>query len=132
METKYVAAIAVPLAQGDSLCSPTLPYNPDATSCALTCVHPGSHTLPYAACLCCPSTQLVGQGTGCGKSLLPQHLTAGRRRKEGNGTHGDEANGRKFLPCEEGHSPAGSWLTGRKTRESKEVSEMLWVIPFQV
>lgn len=54
METKCVAALTVPPAQGDSLCPQTSPTT-QMPPRALTCDHCLSHIFPFTACLRSPS-----------------------------------------------------------------------------
>lgn len=54
METKCVAALTMPPAQGDSLCPQPSTTN-QMPPCALTCDHPSSLALPFTAWLCFPS-----------------------------------------------------------------------------
>lgn len=114
--------------------TPSVPQPSSTTQMAphVPCAHPGSHALPYAACLCCLS-QL--QPSLLGKELdvanLCFHSTwwldTDVRKAKGHPVMRPTAESffhrRKATVLQAG---------GRKTRESKEVSQMHWVIPFQV
>lgn len=125
--------------------TPTLPYNPNATSCPNLRLAATPAPTPFHSqlgCVSLPNCNAVCRARKWMWHCLCFHSTRcididTRKAKSLRGTHHDETNSSveeaSFLMRKAvAHQAAGSQAGGRKTRESKEMSQMRWVILCQV